>query len=64
MTIWAYILIFGTLGGLLVSVMFALYWAITTGQFANFNKGATCIFDADEPQGFRTDAYPDEQRKE
>ena len=60
MTTTAYTLIFGLLAGMAVSVMYALYWAIRQGQFANFNRGATSIFDKDEPIGFRTDAFPDE----
>ena len=60
MTTIAYTLIFGLLAGMAVSVMYALYWAIRQGQFANFKRGATSIFDEDEPMGFRTDAFPDE----
>ena len=56
----AYSLIFGLLAGMALSVMYALYWAIRQGQFSNFNRGATSIFDDDEPIGFRTDAFPDE----
>lgn len=63
MTTFAYILIFSTLGGLLVSVVYGLYWAIQTNQFSNFQRGATCIFDEEEPVGFRTDAFPDEVRR-
>ncbi len=37
----------------------ALWWAIKTGQFANFEKGATSIFDDEEPLGRPTDAFPD-----
>lgn len=61
MTAIAYILVFGLLGSLAVSVMYGLYWAIKQGQFANFERGATCIFDDEEPLGSRTDAFPDEQ---
>lgn len=57
------ILLFGLLAGLTISAMYGLYWAIKTGQFARFERGATCIFDDEEPQGFRTDAFPDEANK-
>lgn len=60
MTTIAYILIFGLLGSLTTSVVWGLYWAIKTGQFANFQRGATSIFDDEEPIGFRTDAFPGE----
>ncbi len=62
MTTIAYILIFGLLAGLTLSAMYGLYWAIRTGQFANFEKGARTIFDDEEPIGFRTDAYPSEAK--
>lgn len=61
MSTTAYILIFSLLGGLMLSVIYGLYWAIQQGQFNNFHRGATCIFDEDEPQGFRTDAFPGEK---
>lgn len=63
MTTTAYILIFGLLICLLISAMYGLYWAIKRGQFSNFQKGATSIFDDEEPIGFRTDAFPDEAAK-
>lgn len=60
----AYILIFGVMGGIMLSVMYGLTWAIRRGQFSNFARGATSIFDEEEPQGYRTDAFPGEQSKE
>lgn len=64
MTTIAYILIFGLLFSLLASVVYGLYWAVRKGQFSSFQKGATCIFDEDEPMGYRTDAWPPgKQRK-
>ncbi len=61
MTLTAYIFIFGLLAGLSISAIYGLYWAIKTGQFANFERGARSIFDDEEPIGFRTDAYPGER---
>jgi nitrogen fixation-related uncharacterized protein len=63
MTTAAYILIFGLLGCLMVSVVYGLYWAVRRGQFSDFQKGATSIFDDEEPMGFRTDGLPGETQK-
>lgn len=56
----AYFVIFGMIAllGITVVVMFA--WAIRTGQFADFQRGATSIFDDDEPLGEMTDWFPDQ----
>lgn len=59
----ASILIFGLLFALLASVLYGLYWAVKRGQFSSFQKGATSIFDDEEPMGFRTDAYPPKKPK-
>jgi len=40
------------------SAVAALVWAIGTGQFREFQKGATSIFDDDEPIGESTDQFP------
>jgi nitrogen fixation-related uncharacterized protein len=53
-----YILIFGVLAALGASVVWALWWAFRGGQMSNFQKGAESIFDADEPIGRPTDAFP------
>lgn len=63
MHVIAYILIFGLLGCLGASVVYGLYWAMAHGQFAQFNRGATSIFDDEEPQGFATDAFPGKTRE-
>jgi cbb3-type cytochrome oxidase maturation protein len=55
-----YILIVIVMAGLMSSVIYGLWWAVRRGQFSDFQKGATCIFDDEEPIGFRTDAFPDE----
>jgi cbb3-type cytochrome oxidase maturation protein len=36
----------------------ALSWAFKNRQFENFDRGANSIFDADEPVGEPTDAFP------
>jgi cbb3-type cytochrome oxidase maturation protein len=40
------------------ATVLALGWAFRSGQFDNFQKGAQSIFDADEPVGKMTDAFP------
>ena len=37
------------------SAAYALIWALRRGQFENVQRGATSIFDADEPIGRPTD---------
>ena len=37
------------------SACYALVWAMRRGQFENIQRGATSIFDADEPIGRPTD---------
>jgi len=41
-----------------ISSVSALIWAITSGQLGEFQKGATSIFDDDEPIGKVTDSFP------
>jgi len=50
--IWSFVLLFG------LSAVGALAWAVQSGQLANFQSGATSIFDEDEPVGEITDAFP------
>lgn len=54
MTVY-YVLVFTILGLISLSVVLAWYWAVKTDQFSNFKKGATSIFDEDEPVGHLTD---------
>ena len=56
----AYILIFGTIALLSITVVVVFAWAIRTGQFSDFQQGATSIFDDDEPLGEMTDWFPDQ----
>ena len=53
-----YLLVFGILGVFGAMVVWALWWAIRGGQFSDFQKGATSIFDEDEPLGQVTDRFP------
>lgn len=62
MNLTYYLLVFGILAVFGVMVVWALWWAIRGGQFSDFQKGATSIFDPDEPLGTRTDAFPDQQQ--
>jgi len=50
--IWVVIAMLGT------SSVSALIWAIRSGQLGEFQKGATSIFDDDEPIGKVTDSFP------
>jgi len=54
----AYIVIFASFVLFAISVVFALGWAMSHGQMQNFQRGATAIFDPDEPLGTRTDSFP------
>jgi len=57
-----YLLVFGVVVLFVGSVFWGLWWALRRGQFSEFQKGATSIFDDEEPLGRMTDAFPD--RKE
>ncbi|QDV08110.1 hypothetical protein Poly30_36460 [Planctomycetes bacterium Poly30] len=50
--IWGVVLLLGA------SSVAALIWAVTSGQLAEFQQGATSIFDDDEPIGRMTDEFP------
>ena len=63
MSLIVYIILLTVLAGLMASVVYGLWWALQRGQLTNFEKGATCIFDDEEPVGFRTDAFPEKARK-
>jgi cbb3-type cytochrome oxidase maturation protein len=54
-----YLLVFGVLTGFFGSVIYALNWAIRSGQFSDYQKGARSIFDDEEPVGEMTDFFPD-----
>jgi len=41
-----------------LSVVLALAWAMRNGQLEDFQRGATAIFDPDEPIGATTDSFP------
>lgn len=58
MSVIPYILIFGLFAALFASVIWGLWWAIHAGQFSDFQKGATSIFDDQEPVGRPTDTFP------
>ncbi len=42
----------------------ALIWAVASGQLGEFQKGATSIFDDDEPIGEITDSFPSSHPQE
>ena len=41
-----------------LSAVWALVWAIRTGQFHGLRQGAEIIFDDQEPVGMPTDSFP------
>jgi nitrogen fixation-related uncharacterized protein len=53
-----YVMIWGFAGICGVTAVSGLVWAVRTGQLANFGRGATSIFDEDEPLGEMTDRFP------
>lgn len=56
---YPYILIGFILAGLFfASVLYAFNWAFKNGQFQELDKGASCIFDEEEPLGKQTDFFP------
>jgi cbb3-type cytochrome oxidase maturation protein len=40
------------------AVVLAMGWAVRSGQFENFGRGARSIFGPDEPVGEPTDRFP------
>jgi cbb3-type cytochrome oxidase maturation protein len=56
---WAsYIIAFVIALLITASAVLALRWAVKTGQFRDFEKGAETIFDEDEPMGRPADSFP------
>ena len=45
-------------GLIMASGVYALYWAVKTGQFNRLEQDAKTIFDAEEPVGQVTDHFP------
>jgi cbb3-type cytochrome oxidase maturation protein len=58
-----FVLVFSVLGLITISVVLAWLWAVKTDQFSDFKKGATSIFDEDEPIGRVTDVFPDQEKE-
>jgi cbb3-type cytochrome oxidase maturation protein len=57
-----YLLAFFLALALTGSAVWALRWAVKAGQFHDLEKGATVIFDDDEPVGRITDRFPGASR--
>ncbi len=55
----AVVIIFGTVILMSLTAIIAFVWAAQTRQFENFERGATSIFDDEEPVGEVTDRFPD-----
>jgi cbb3-type cytochrome oxidase maturation protein len=45
------------------TAVYALYWSSKHGQLRDFERGATSIFDEEEPVGEMTDHFPARRRK-
>lgn len=58
-----YVVIWSSAVLLALSAVWALVWAIRTGQFQSLQQGAASIFDEDEPIGVPTDAFPGQGSK-
>jgi cbb3-type cytochrome oxidase maturation protein len=62
--ILVYLLIFGSMLIMGATAVYGLWWAAKQGQFADMTKGATAIFDSDEPVGKMTDmVLPPKKKK-
>lgn len=57
-----YVVIWSSAVLLGLSAVWALVWAIRTGQFHGLKHGAASIFDEEEPVGRPTDGFPGETR--
>lgn len=44
------------------AAVYALYWSSKHGQLRDFERGATSIFDEQEPVGQMTDHFPTKRR--
>lgn len=54
-----YVFIFGSVAVAGATAAFGLVWALKHGQMQRFSRGATSIFDDEEPVGRVTDGFPD-----
>lgn len=59
----AYLFVVLMAAAVMASAVYALYWAVKTGQFREFEKGATEVFTEEEPEGQPTDYFPKKRQK-
>ena len=59
-----YVFVFGSVVLFGLTAVYGLVWAIRSGQLDNFSRGATSIFDEDEPVGEMTDSFPGGEEEE
>ena len=59
----AYIFVVLMAAAVMASAVYALYWAVKTGQFQQFEKGAKEVFTDEEPLGRPTDFFPKKRKK-
>lgn len=55
-----YMVIWGFTLAAAATAIWALAWAVQSGQFRDFRAGAASIFDDEEPVGRVTDCFPGE----
>jgi len=61
---WAfYLLALLVAAAITASAVYALSWAVKTGQFNRLEQDARSIFDEEEPVGQVTDAFPGKVKK-
>jgi nitrogen fixation-related uncharacterized protein len=53
-----YALVFGSVAAFGLTAVYGLVWAVRNRQLERFARGATSIFDAEEPVGEMTDRFP------
>jgi nitrogen fixation-related uncharacterized protein len=60
MLVWdAYLIGLFLISGLFLTiVVFALRWAVRTGQFRELDKASRVVFTDEEPEGVHTDFFP------
>ena len=62
---WNFSLIFIFVLGVIffATVLLSLSWSMKKGQFKHFDDQAKSIFDESEPEGVRTDFFPDNTKQ-
>lgn len=59
----SYIFVVVIAAAVMASAVYALHWAVKTGQFSRLEQDARIIFDKEEPEGQVTDRFPAKRKK-